>query len=169
MQITSVKVMLLSYPVPKERQHRNDYGVVVKLDNVIVRVETDEGITGIGAAHGSPEAIKGIVEHELQPALIGEDPTNTERLWEKMYNGSRLEPSLARGYSMPNHRRRGDALCAIAGVDIALWDIWGKLFEEPFDVRDGYVHAHDRPGLGFTLRKEVEQRFAFVHGPNNVY
>ena len=44
-----------------------------------------------------------------------------------------------------------------------------ELFEEPFDVRDGYVHAHDRPGLGFTLRKEVEQRFAFVHGPNNVY
>ena len=43
------------------------------------------------------------------------------------------------------------------------------MFEEPFDVRDGYVHAHDRPGLGFTLRKEVEQRFAFVHGPNNVY
>lgn len=131
MKITSVKAILLSYPIPKDRQHRNDYGVVVKHDNVVVKVETDEGITGIGAAHGGPEAIKAIVEHDLGPALIGEDPTNTERLWEKMYNGSRLEPSLARGYSLPNHGRRGETLCAIAGIDIALWDIWGQALGQP--------------------------------------
>ena len=59
MKITAIKAILVSYPVPKERQHRNDYGVVVKHDNVIVLVETDEGITGIGAAHGGPEAIRG--------------------------------------------------------------------------------------------------------------
>ncbi len=131
MKITRVRAILLSYPIPRERQWRNDYGVVVKHDNVIVVVETDEGVSGIGAAHGGPEAIKAIVEHELQPALVGEDPTNTERLWEKMYNGSRLEPSLARGYSMPSHGRRGETLCAIAGVDIALWDIWGKVLGQP--------------------------------------
>lgn len=131
MKITNVSATLLSYPIPEERRHRNDYGVVLKHDNVIVKVETDEGITGIGAAHGGPEAIKSIVEHELQPALVGEDPTNTERLWERMYNGSRLEPSLARGYSLPTHGRRGESLCAIAGVDIALWDIWGKSLGQP--------------------------------------
>lgn len=132
MKITSVKAILLSHPVPKERQHRNDYGVVVKHDNVIVVVETDDGITGIGAAHGGPEAIKATIEHELQPALVGEDPTNVERLWEKMYSGSRLEPSLERGYSHPSARgRAGERLCAIAGVDIALWDIWGKVLKQP--------------------------------------
>ncbi|MCC7082963.1 MAG: mandelate racemase/muconate lactonizing enzyme family protein [Burkholderiales bacterium] len=127
MKITSVKAILLSYAIPKERQHRNDYGQVVKHDNVVVKVETDAGITGIGAAHGGPEAIKAVVEHELQPALIGEDPTQVERLWEKMYSGSRLQPTLERGYSHPSARgRSGERLCAIAGVDIALWDIFGK-------------------------------------------
>jgi L-alanine-DL-glutamate epimerase-like enolase superfamily enzyme len=132
MKITAVKAILLSHPVPKERQHRNDYGMVVKHDNVIVVVETDEGVTGIGAAHGGPEAIQAMVEHELQPALVGEDPSNIERLWEKMYSGSRLHPSLERGYSHPSARgRAGERLCAIAGVDIALWDIWGKTLNQP--------------------------------------
>ena len=78
MKITSVKAILLSYKVPKERQHRNDYGVIQKHDNVIVKVETDEGITGIGSAHGEAEAIKAIVEHEFQPALVGEDPVGMD-------------------------------------------------------------------------------------------
>jgi D-galactarolactone cycloisomerase len=103
----------------------------VKHDNVIVKVETDAGITGFGAAHGGPEAVKTIVEDDLQPRLLGEDPTHTERLWEKMYTGSRLEPSLARGYTLPDHGRRGETLCAMAGVDIALWDIWGKALQQP--------------------------------------
>ena len=131
MRITDVKAIPLSYSVPEENRHRTDYGWVVKSDNVIVIVETDEGITGIGASLGQPEAIRAIVEYQLRPALVGEDPTNTERLWEKMYNGSRLEPSLARGYSLPARDRRGVTLCAIAGVDIALWDIWGKVLGQP--------------------------------------
>lgn len=132
MKITAIRAILLSFPVPKERQHRNDYGVVVKHDNVVVVVETDAGITGIGAAHGGPEAIKAVIDNEIAPALIGEDPTHIERLWEKMYSGSRLEPSLRRGYSHPSARgRAGERLCAIAGVDIALWDIWGKLLGQP--------------------------------------
>lgn len=131
MKIVDVKAVLISYVVPPERRHRNDYGVIQKYDNVIVKVRTDEGITGIGAAHGGAEVIQAIVEHELAPALIGEDPTNTERLWEKMYNGTRLEPALSRGYSLPTHGRRGDHLAAIAGVDIALWDIWGRALGQP--------------------------------------
>lgn len=131
MKITSVRAILLSTPIPPERRWRSDLGIMMKTDNVIVVVETDEGIRGIGSAHGGAEAIKAIVESELQPALVGEDPTNTERLWEKMYNGSRFEPSLARGYSMPREGRRGESLCAIAGVDIALWDIWGQMLGQP--------------------------------------
>jgi L-alanine-DL-glutamate epimerase-like enolase superfamily enzyme len=131
MKITDIRAILLSAPISPERRWRSDLGVMVKTDNVIVVVDTDEGIRGIGAAHGGPEAIKAIVEYELQPALVGEDPTDTERLWEKMYNGSRFQPSLSRGYSMPGHGRRGETLCAIAGVDIALWDIWGQVLGQP--------------------------------------
>jgi len=131
MKITNIKAIPLSYSVPEEKRHRTDYGWVVKHDNVIVNVETDEGVTGIGTCLGQAEAIKAIVEQEFGPSLMGEDPTNTERLWEKMYNGSRLEPSLARGYSLPVKDRRGVTLCAIAGLDIALWDVWGKVLGQP--------------------------------------
>ena len=107
MKITNITAIPLSYSIPEEKRHRTDYGWVVKQDNVIVKVETDDDITGIGTCLGQPEAVKAIVEYQLGPALVGEDPTNTERLWEKMYNGSRLEPSLARGYSIPVRDRRG--------------------------------------------------------------
>jgi D-galactarolactone cycloisomerase len=162
MKITKVQAILLSYPIPPEKQWRNDYGQVVKHDNVIVKVETDEGITGFGAAHGGPEAIKMIVEHELQPLLLGEDPTQTERLWEKMYTGSRLEPSLARGYSLPEHGRRGETLCAIAGVDIALWDIWGKALQQPIYKLLGASRTQVRAYAsgGWAPGDEAEQEMA---------
>jgi L-alanine-DL-glutamate epimerase-like enolase superfamily enzyme len=162
MKITKVQAMLLSYPIPPEKQWRNDYGQVVKHDNIIVQVETDEGITGLGAAHGGPEAIKTIVEHELQPLLLGEDPTRTERLWEKMYTGSRLEPSLARGYSLPEHGRRGETLCAIAGVDIALWDIWGKALQQPIYKLLGASRTQVRAYAsgGWAPGDEAEQEMA---------
>ncbi|MCC6458778.1 MAG: mandelate racemase/muconate lactonizing enzyme family protein [Caldilineaceae bacterium] len=131
MKITDVRVRLLSYVVPPERRHRNDYGWVVKHDTLIVEVLTDEGITGIGTGIGRPESIKSIIEYQLRESLIGEDPTQVERLWTKMYAGSRMEPSLARGYLLPISGRRGDTLCAIAAVDIALWDIWGKILNQP--------------------------------------
>jgi L-alanine-DL-glutamate epimerase-like enolase superfamily enzyme len=44
-----------------------------------------------------------------------------------------------------------------------------EMFEEPFEIKDGYVHAPTAPGLGFTLRTDVEKRFPFVPGPRNVY
>ena len=162
MKITRVRTILLSYPVPAEKQHRNDYGVVKKYDNVIVVVETDEGITGIGAAHAAAEVIKTIVEHELQPQLIGEDPTNIERLWQKMYTGSRLEPSLARGYTLPDHGRRGDAIAAIAGVDIALWDIFGKVTGQPIYKLLGASRTRVRcyASGGWAPGEEAEQEMA---------
>jgi L-alanine-DL-glutamate epimerase-like enolase superfamily enzyme len=43
------------------------------------------------------------------------------------------------------------------------------LFEEPFEIRDGHVYAPNKPGLGFTLRKDVEARFPFIPGPNYIY
>ncbi|MBI2872940.1 MAG: mandelate racemase/muconate lactonizing enzyme family protein [Chloroflexi bacterium] len=131
MKITRVSTLLLSATLPQERRWRSDLGTMVKADIALVQVETDEGISGLGAAQGSPEVIKAMVEDELQPLLLGEDPTWTERLWAKMYNGSRFEPSLARGYSLQGHGRRGDMMAAIAGVDIALWDIFGKVLGQP--------------------------------------
>ena len=114
----------MSDPVPPQRQHRTDLGTKVKSDATLILVETDRGLTGIGAALGSPPVVAAIVEHELGPEVAGEDPLFSERIYEKMYNGSRAEAALERGVPQPEvSRRSGVVMEAIAGIDIAIWDV----------------------------------------------
>ncbi|WP_158237427.1 mandelate racemase/muconate lactonizing enzyme family protein [Halegenticoccus soli] len=131
MQITDVSAVPLSDPVPEEKRHRTDLGTKVKSDAVLVFVDTDEGVRGLGASLGTPPVVEAVVEHELAPLLAGEDPMDTERCWEKLYAGSRWKPSLDSGYSQPREDRRGVTLEAIAGVDIALWDLKAKALGLP--------------------------------------
>ena len=63
--------------------------------------------------------------------LIGEDPRDTARLWERMYNGSRDHFALSRGRVFPILGRRGITVAAIGGIDMALWDILGKSLNAP--------------------------------------
>jgi D-galactarolactone cycloisomerase len=124
MQITHVRVLALSDPVPPERRHRTDLGTKVKSDSAIIFVDTDAGLTGMGAALGTPAVIQAIVEHELGPQIIGEDPLFSERIYERLYNGSRAQPALRTGWQQPDpSRRRGMVMEAIAGIDIAVWDV----------------------------------------------
>ena len=123
MKIADVRAIPMSDPIPQERRHRTDLGTKVKSDAVLILVETDDGLTGMGASLGSPETVCAIVRYDLAPALVGEDPMYSELLWEKMYNGSRWKPALERGHSQPSEARRGVTLEAIAGVDIAIWDV----------------------------------------------
>jgi D-galactarolactone cycloisomerase len=131
MKITDVRAMLLSAPIPPERRWRSDFGSSVKSDAAIVVVETDEGLRGYGEAKGHPRAIEAIVRHRLRPQLVGQDPTRVEQLWERMYSGSRLGLALKYGRPYHGHNVRGEVLCAISGVDVALWDIAGKALGVP--------------------------------------
>ena len=96
-------------------------------DALIVRVETDAGITGIGEVDSNPMAAKGAIEGPfshttacgLAQVVLGEDPFETERLWHKMYR--------ANVYG----GRRGVGLHAMSGIDMALWDIKGKALGLP--------------------------------------
>ncbi|HHX65802.1 MAG TPA: mandelate racemase/muconate lactonizing enzyme family protein [Chloroflexi bacterium] len=137
MKITSVRAIPLSDPIPPEHQHRTDLGTKVKTDSVLVMVETDEGLTGIGASLGSPEVVRAVVAYDLEPMLLGENPLYTERLYEKMYSGSRWRPALERGHSQPQEARRGVTLEAISGVDLALWDIKAQAWGVPIYVALG--------------------------------
>ena len=101
MQITRVCAIPMSDPVPLQRQHRTDLGTKVKSDATLIRVETDTGLVGLGAALGTPPIVVAIVEHELGPEVVGEDPLFSERIYEKMYNGSRAKPALERGVAQP--------------------------------------------------------------------
>ena len=81
MKITSVTAIPMSAPVPPDKRHRTDLGTKVKSDATLIRVETDSGLVGIGAALGSPPVVRAIVEHELAPECVGEDPMFSERIF----------------------------------------------------------------------------------------
>ena len=166
MKIRDVRTVLLTAPVPVERQYTSDFGTVLSVSAAIVVIETDEGITGYGEAKGTPQVMRAIVEHELKPRLLGEDPTRVQYLWEKLYTGSRLGLSLYYGRSMPLSTATGEMLCAISGVDVALWDIAGKALNVPIHrllggpVRDR-VRAYASGGHG-RIGEIGDQFLAYV-------
>lgn len=79
---------------------------------VIVKISTDEGIIGVGESMGrpGPTGSAAYINEVLAPILVGEDPRHTEVLWHAMNEEIRFAP-----------------MC-ISGVDMALWDIRGKIF-----------------------------------------
>ena len=142
MKIASVSAIPMSAPVPKEKRHRTDLGTKVKSDATLIRVETDSGLTGTGAALGTPPIVAAIVEHELAPEVVGEDPMFSERIYEKMYNGSRSRPALERGVTQADESgRRGVIMEAIAGVDIAVWDAKAQALGIPLYQALGAVRS----------------------------
>lgn len=173
MKISNVSTMLLSVPIPEQRRWRSDFGVNRKLDAAIVVVETDEGLIGYGEAKGSPLVIRAIVESRLKPLLVGEDPSRIAYLWEKMYSGSRLPLALKYGRPYQGHNVKGETMCAISGVDVALWDIAGKTFGVPiYKLLGGGVRSRIRaygsggwagPGAAAAeLQSYVERGFTAV-------
>ncbi|WP_158858856.1 mandelate racemase/muconate lactonizing enzyme family protein [Lunatibacter salilacus] len=88
----------------------------------LVKIETDQGVIGIGECHHDENGFgaKDIIENALKPILLGQDPFDLERLLFKM--GTRTS------YYGGNH---GIATHAITGVEMALWDIIGKITGQP--------------------------------------
>lgn len=86
---------------------------------LIVKITTTDGLVGIGNAGLSPDIAKLIIDKKLASLLTGENPLNTNYLFEKMYRST-----VAYG-------RKGVVLAAISAVDIALWDIKGKKTDQP--------------------------------------
>jgi L-alanine-DL-glutamate epimerase-like enolase superfamily enzyme len=119
MRITDMEVANLCYQYPRGTGFRYAGGVATGRLTSLVRVRTDEGIEGIGSAYSSPELVRDVIEGNLKDILIGDDPTEVEALWHKMYK-------ITRWYG-----RKGAAMSALGAVDTALWDIRGKALGKP--------------------------------------
>jgi galactonate dehydratase len=127
---------------------------------LVVVVETDDGITGIGeAGTGQHIAIKGAIE-ALTPRLIGQDATRIEHLWQFMFRGS----------FFPGGHILGSAVSAI---DIALWDINGKALGVPVhrllggkcrDKVPTYVHigGHTLDGVVESGKAAADEGWHFI-------
>ena len=85
----------------------------------MVKIETDAGISGIGEA-ARAFGVKEIILKQLREYLLGEDPLDIDRLYTKMISGSESSGETS-----------GVKLYAISGVEIALWDLAGKLLNAP--------------------------------------
>lgn len=116
MKITDVKTIRLRATIPTEGQVFSRSGVRNTRSTTLVQVETDDGISGIGSCSGNGELIEVIVAKVLKPLLIGMDPTAIDEIWDKAYvRGGHKEFGT-----------RGIGVVALSGIDIALWDIFGK-------------------------------------------
>ena len=146
MKITDVT----AYPVAGERR-----------SYLLVVVDTDEGIYGVGEAgiSGHEEAEAAAVR-ALRDLVVGQDPFRTEHLWQLMSRG-RFFPA------------RGVVAAALSAIDIALWDIKGKALDQPVfnllggQVRDSvacYTHLRGAPPAGDSSDPLAPARAAVAAG-----
>lgn len=84
MKITNIRPLRLYAPIPPEKQVQTRTGIRRSRSGLLVEVQTNEGLTGIGSCSGgSGPVIEVIIEKVLKPVLIGKDPTNIEDLWDE--------------------------------------------------------------------------------------
>ncbi|MBI2456283.1 MAG: mandelate racemase/muconate lactonizing enzyme family protein [candidate division NC10 bacterium] len=121
MKITDVRTHILRKAYDPEKYGASSKGWIRDRASLLVQVLTDEGIEGWGEGGqtGPPELPKVAVDVSLKPLLLGQDPFDSEVLWERMYDVTR------------DYGQKGTLIGAISGVDIALWDIKGKATGKP--------------------------------------
>ncbi|WP_147126030.1 mandelate racemase/muconate lactonizing enzyme family protein [Shimia ponticola] len=148
MKITRMQSHVLQYDLPEELGYSQQY--YARRTAHLVEVSTDEGITGWGECFGpGPIAVanKGIVEGVIAPMVIGMNPMDRDVIWHKVYN------------LMRDHGQKGMPMQALSGVDVALWDIAGKVMGQPIHNLLGGAHRSKVPayGYGMMLKRESVQ------------
>ncbi|HEX3521683.1 MAG TPA: hypothetical protein VHT52_06320, partial [Stellaceae bacterium] len=117
MRIVDTRTIPLSYRC--DPAYGSAGGMQARRGGLLVEIETDERVIGIGEAGVGGGITREVIDKLLQPMLIGEDPLLIEGLWQKMFVRTR------------QYGRRGILMNAISGIDIALWDIAGKVAKLP--------------------------------------
>lgn len=130
MRITDVEAIVLDtgkdYPNPQEAGEAHGVRFIS-----LLKICTDEGIVGWADIETQPHVGKMIIDapsggaigfESLRRALIGENPLEHERLWQKMYR------------YLAYYGRQGAGMQMISGADIALWDISGKALQQPIHM-----------------------------------
>jgi len=114
------------------RERRTSWGIDV-LGSLVVEIETSDGTVGVAAGSGGVPAAWLVANH-FRRFLVGEDVRNTNRIWDELYRAS-----------LP-YGRKGLPVMAISAVDLALWDLLGRLRDEPVY---NLVGGASRPEVSF--------------------
>ncbi|HEX4984936.1 MAG TPA: mandelate racemase/muconate lactonizing enzyme family protein [Burkholderiales bacterium] len=117
MKITDLRIHVLKSPLAEPFAFSQ--GWVRQRSATLLEVLTDEGVTGWGEAFAQglepPEIAAAVIDKALRPLVVGADPLDIEVLWHRMYHMTR------------DYGRKGSVVAGISAVDIALWDIAGKV------------------------------------------
>ncbi len=118
-----------------------------------VHLSTDEGVSGIGIT--SAGSVNRAFIESLKPYVIGENPLNNERIWEKMY------------WATLQDGRRGAAIIAMSALDIAVWDLKGKILNQPVHRllgghRDTVPSYGSGVNLNYTDQELVEEMAGYA-------
>lgn len=125
MKITDIKTYLMQVGARPGLPGASPTGVAGEADFrgsrnwLFVKIETDEGVTGVGECSGWPRVAQTAVQ-DYRTILIGEDPRDIDRLWHRMFVASM-------GHGMLGTIGGG----ALTGIEMALWDIKGKALGQP--------------------------------------
>ena len=100
--------------VPLAKPVRLGLGMALKREAIVVKVTTRGGLVGYGEAHHcrAPAAVEALVNTTLRELVTGMDAAEPERVWQKVYTNQ-----------IATHGMGSGSVCALSGIDIALWDI----------------------------------------------
>ncbi|MDB9916036.1 mandelate racemase/muconate lactonizing enzyme family protein [Alphaproteobacteria bacterium] len=124
-------------------------GWVKQRSATLVEIKTNDGLIGWGEAFCQglepPEISAAVIETALKPLLLDQSPLNIEVLWHKMYNMTR------------DFGRKGSVISGISAIDIALWDIAGKFYNQPiYQLLGGAFRTKIKPyATGFYRIKGI--------------
>ncbi|UCF14277.1 MAG: mandelate racemase/muconate lactonizing enzyme family protein [Phycisphaerales bacterium] len=149
MKISTLEPFVVSHKLKEEfhfSQWRYDARTIC-----LVKITCEDGTFGWGEGYGPANVVKAGIEF-FRPLLIGHDPLETESLWQTMYLRSL------------DYARRGILLSALSAIDVALWDLRGKILGQPVSVllggrRRDSVRTY-ATGMYFTEGKSLSQRLA---------
>ena len=115
MKVTSVRAIPLAVPIREAAPVASTWAARAS-KQILVEVRTDSGLTGWGEAfaYGVPLAVCNVIEDGLAPMVTGQDPTEIEALVDRLHRALMI------------WGRRGLAMMAVSGVELALWDLAGK-------------------------------------------
>lgn len=135
---------------PEYRQSRQSFGINV-LGTLIVEIEAEDGTIGFAVTTGGEPAAF-IVEKHLARFLEGRSPTEYEKIWDQMY------------FSTQYYGRKGLVVNAISGVDLALWDLLGKLRGEPVYQMLGGAVRDELQFYATGARPDMAKELGFIGG-----
>lgn len=142
MKITRITTYALEQDLLEQEVFAFSQKKIVKRSVLICKIETDDGFVGWGEAFGPCRIHKTIIDYYYMPFLLGKDPFDTAVIWDELYNQLR------------DNGQKGVTIQALSAVDIALWDIKGKVTGKPiYQLLGGAYREKIKPYATGMYRK----------------